>query len=237
MEERLQKYLSACGIVSRRTAERYIQDGRVTVNGTPALLGMRINPDQDKVAVDGVVVSGHPPKCYMMLNKPRGYVTTLSDEKGRETAAQLVEDCGQRVWPIGRLDMYSEGLLLFTNDGELTQKLEHPSGEIDKEYLVRVDRVSEHALKILRGTIELDGQILSPAQVDVCAQGKGNVLLRFVIHEGKNRQIRRMCQLAGLRVLRLKRVREGNVSLGDLKPGSWRYLSEVEVASLYGESK
>lgn len=194
---------------------------------------MKIDPEQDQITVDGVAVSAHPPKCYLMLNKPRGYVTTLSDEKGRDTAAQLVADCGQRVWPIGRLDMYSEGLLLFTNDGELTQQLEHPSGEIDKEYLVRVDRISEQALSILRGKIELDGQILSPAQVDVCAQGKGNVLLRFIIHEGKNRQIRRMCQLAGVRVLRLKRVREGNVALGDLKSGSWRYLSEKEVASLH----
>lgn len=187
--------------------------------------------------MDGVIISSHPPKCYLMLNKPRGYVTTMSDERGRDTAAQLVEDCGQRVWPIGRLDMYSEGLLLFTNDGDLTQQLEHPSGEIDKEYLVRVDRISEQALKILRGTIELDGQILSPAQVDVCAQGKGNALLRFIIHEGKNRQIRRMCQLAGLRVLRLKRVREGNVSLGELKSGSWRYLSKEEVAGLYKKTR
>jgi 23S rRNA pseudouridine2605 synthase len=198
---------------------------------------MKIDPERDEVAVDGKVIAVQPPKCYLMLNKPRGYVTTLSDERGRDTAVQLVEDCGERVWPIGRLDMYSEGLLLFTNDGELTHLLEHPSKEIDKEYLVRVDRISDKALGILRGPIELDGQLLAPAQITVCAQGKGNVLLRFVIHEGKNRQIRRMCQLAGLRVLRLKRVREGCVSLGELKSGMWRNLTEEEVTALLHEVK
>lgn len=198
---------------------------------------MKIDPERDTVSVDGVPVTAQPPKCYLMLNKPRGYVTTLSDERGRDTAAQLVEDCGERVWPIGRLDMYSEGLLLFTNDGELTQRLEHPSGEIDKEYLVRVDRISQKALDVLRGPITLDGQLLAPAQIEVCAQGKGNVLLRFVIHEGKNRQIRRMCQMAGLRVLRLKRVREGAVSLGGLKSGAWRHLTKEEVSALFAEGK
>ena len=198
---------------------------------------MKIDPERDTVTVDGVPVAAQPPKYYLMLNKPRGYVTTLSDERGRDTAAQLVEDCGERVWPVGRLDMYSEGLLLFTNDGELTQRLEHPSGEIDKEYLVRVDRISRKALDILRGPITLDGQLLAPAQIEVCAQGQGNVLLRFVIHEGKNRQIRRMCQLAGLRVLRLKRVREGAVSLGGLKSGAWRHLTEEEISALFAEGK
>lgn len=198
---------------------------------------MKIDPERDTVTVDGVPVAAQPPKCYLMLNKPRGYVTTLSDERGRDTAAQLVENCGERVWPVGRLDMYSEGLLLFTNDGELTQRLEHPAGEIDKEYLVRVDRISRKALDILRGPITLDGQLLAPAQIEVCAQGQGNVLLRFVIHEGKNRQIRRMCQLAGLRVLRLKRVREGAVSLGGLRSGAWRHLTEEEISALFAEGK
>lgn len=194
---------------------------------------MKVDPERDEVAVDGAVIAERPQKLYLMLNKPRGYVTTLSDERGRRTAAELVQGCGGRVWPVGRLDMYSEGLLLFTNDGTFTQRLEHPGGAVEKEYLVRVDQCGERALEVLRGPITLDGHPLAPAQVELQKREKGSALLRFVIREGRNRQIRRMCQLAGVRVLRLKRVREGPLRLGNLKPGEWRKLKKEEVSAVY----
>ena len=194
---------------------------------------MKVDPDRDQIAVDGVIVSQEPPKLYLMLNKPRGYVTTLSDERGRKTAAELVKDCGGRVWPVGRLDMYSEGLLLFTNDGEFTQLLEHPTGDVEKEYLVRVDQCTSRALQVLQGPMSLDGKPLAPVQVEVVSRERESVLLRFIIHEGRNRQIRRMCQQAGVRVLRLKRVREGTLQLGDLKPGQWRMLKKEEISRVF----
>lgn len=195
---------------------------------------MKIDPDQDEVAVDGRVISDCPlQKLYLMLNKPRGYVTTLSDERGRKTAAELVQNCGGRVWPVGRLDMYSEGLLLFTNDGEFTQCLVHPGSEVEKEYLVRVDHCDEKVLQVLRGPMALDGRPLAPAQIQLVTRERESVLLRFIIHEGRNRQIRRMCQQAGVRVLRLKRVREGKILLGNLKPGQWRMLKKEEISSVF----
>ena len=189
---------------------------------------MKADPERDVIEVDGVAVVQRPEQVYLMLNKPRGYVTTLSDEKGRPTAAELVSGCGVRVWPVGRLDMYSEGLLLFSNDGAFTQRMLHPSGEVEKEYLVRVDHCTQVELERLRGPIILDGVKLMPAQVRIQSREKHSVLLRVVIHEGKNRQIRRMCDQAGIRVLRLKRIREGELSLGALAPGEWRYLTEEE---------
>lgn len=190
---------------------------------------MKVDPARDEIRVDGILIPKETTKVYLMLNKPRGYVTTLSDEKGRKTAAELVAGCGSRVWPVGRLDMYSEGLLLFTNDGDFTQKLEHPSGDMDKEYLVRIDRCDEGVLSVLRGKIVLDGQLLAPAHVRVVRRQGSSTLLSITIHEGKNRQIRRMCEQAGVRVLRLKRIREGGISLGDLKPGEWRWLKKEEI--------
>lgn len=228
MEERLQKLLSAAGLCSRRSAEDYIEAGRVTVNGRPAKLGDKADLSRDRVALDGVEVGPAVDSVYLMLNKPRGYVTTLSDEEGRPTVAQLVADCGVRVWPVGRLDLDSEGLLLLTNDGALTHQLIHPSHEVDKQYLVMVTGDIEAALPVLNGPMELDGVSLAPAQVDRL----GPNLLSFQIHEGKNRQIRRMCQQAGLTVKALRRVREGQVQLGGLKLGKWRYLTDEEVALL-----
>ena len=195
---------------------------------------MKADPERDEICVDGVPIPSHGDRVYLMLNKPRGYVTTLSDDRGRQTAAELVADCGTRVWPVGRLDMFSEGLLVFTNDGEFTQKLEHPSGRIDKEYLVRVDRWDDQVLSRLRGRISLGGQLLAPAGVKLLREEEGSALLSITIHEGKNRQVRRMCQFAGTRVLRLKRVREGCLTLGDLKPGTWRYLKKEEVEGVFG---
>lgn len=227
MEERLQKILSAAGICSRRTAETYLTAGRVEVNGLTAQLGGKADPDRDRITLDGRPISGSAAPCYLMLNKPRGYVTTLSDEQGRRTVAELVAGCGARVWPVGRLDLDSEGLLLMTNDGDLTHKLLHPSHEVEKEYHVRVSGDVDAALPILRGHMELDGVPLQPAK----AARLGPGALSIVIREGKNRQVRRMCAQAGLEVQRLRRVREGGLLLGDLAPGRWRALTEAEVAA------
>lgn len=233
MEERLQKILSAAGVASRRTAEAYIEAGRVRVNGRPARLGDRADPERDRIEVDGKPLRRAGKRTYLMLHKPRGYVTTLSDEKGRPTVAQLVRDCGVRVWPVGRLDLDSEGLLLLTDDGDLTNRLIHPSHEVEKEYHVLVTGDAGRALPILRGPMELDGVALHPARVELLGRDGGESLLSVVIHEGRNRQVRRMCALAGLRVRRLRRVREGAVELGGLKPGRWRPLTEGEIRSLY----
>lgn len=228
MEERLQKLLSACGIASRRTAEGYIEAGRVTVNGVVASLGDKADLERDVVELDGVPLARAGKQTYILLNKPRGYVTTLSDEKGRPTVAQLTADCGARVWPVGRLDLDSEGLLILTDDGDFTNLLTHPSHEMEKEYHVSAIGDIEAALPILSGPMSLDGVPLATAKV----KRAGDKLLSVTIHEGKNRQVRRMCDAAGLTVTRLKRVREGSLSLGDLKPGAWRFLTEEELAEL-----
>ena len=228
MEERLQKLLSAAGVCSRRRAEEYIQAGRVTVNGVRGELGMKADLAQDRVEVDGVplpAVAGH---IYLMLNKPRGYVTTLSDEKGRKTVAALVADCPARVWPVGRLDMDSEGLLLLTDDGALTQRLTHPSHRVEKEYRVWVKGDVDRAMPVLSAPIWSDGEELTADRVERA----GAQTLTVVIHQGKNRQVRRMCAAAGLTVTRLRRVREGRLLLGGLKPGEWRLLTVRELASL-----
>ncbi len=228
MEERLQKIFSTAGICSRRTAEEYITAGRVTVNGRPAQLGQRADLARDRVELDGRPILSKAKPVYLMLNKPRGYVTTLSDEHGRKTVSQLVSGCGARVWPVGRLDLDSEGLLLMTNDGEITNRLIHPRHGVEKEYLVWVSGSLEQALRILKAPMTLDGVPLSPVEVTE----KGANCLSIVIREGKNRQVRRMCAQAGLTVSALRRVREGAIVLGDLRPGQWRQLSDTEVAWL-----
>ena len=236
MEERLQKLLSACGVGSRRAMEEWILAGRITVNGEVARLGDKADLDRDVVAVDGVILRPEGERVYLMLHKPRGFVTTLSDEQGRKTVAELVADCGQRVWPVGRLDMDSEGLLLMTDDGELTQRLIHPSHEVEKEYLVWVMGDIKKGLPILSGPMELDGDKLAPAQVRRGRTSGGVTQLSVTIHQGKNRQVRRMCAKAGLTVLRLKRIREGKLLLDrTLAPGKWRMLTREEIALLKGE--
>ena len=232
MEERLQKILSRCGLFSRREAEQVITSVRVQVKGVPAVLGQRADPVCDEICVDGRLLKGAPEWCYLLLHKPRGYVTTLSDEKGRANVAELVAGCGTRVYPVGRLDLNSEGLLLMTNDGALTQKLTHPSSQIEKEYLVRVTGDVERALPILRQNMKVDGELLHGAKVSVYRRRGETTLLSMTISEGKNRQIRRMCAHAGLYVVRLKRIREGTLYLGSLRPGCWRYLTEAEVSEL-----
>ncbi|MCI8909637.1 MAG: rRNA pseudouridine synthase [Oscillibacter sp.] len=234
MEERLQKILSAAGVCSRRAAEGYITTGRVTVNGHPAFLGQRADPDRDEILVDGRPLDGSAEKCYLMLNKPRGFVTTLSDEKGRRTTADLVRDCGVRVWPVGRLDLDSEGLLLMTNDGELTHRLLHPSGEVEKVYQVDLFGPVAGAAARLEALRDLDGEPIRPAQAAVLRQAGQRAVMEITIHEGKNRQVRRMCGACGLTVKRLRRVREHTLELGDLPAGQWRYLTTEETAALRG---
>jgi 23S rRNA pseudouridine2605 synthase len=233
MEERLQKLISSCGLASRRAAEEWISAGRVTVNGEKAHLGDRADLDRDEILVDGKPLRPGGQRTYLMLNKPRGYVSTLSDEKGRRTVAQLVSGCGARVWPVGRLDMDSEGLLFLTDDGALTQKLLHPSYQVEKEYLVWVTGDVDRALPILSAPMELDGDLLAPAKVRQGKVSGGVTQLSVTIHQGKNRQIRRMCEKARLNVLRLKRIREGEVLLDrQLHPGQWRKLSQEELLAL-----
>lgn len=231
--ERIQKILSAAGLCSRRQAEQYIAQGRVTVNGAVASLGAQADPEADRIMLDGTPVSCAARKVYLMLNKPRGYVTTLSDEKGRRTVAELVQDCGERVYPVGRLDMDSDGLLILTNDGDFAYRLAHPSHEMDKEYLVTVGgELSGCDGKLAALTALEDGSPIVPAQVRVVKRDAGRWVLSVVIHQGLNRQIRRMCAMVGLKVLRLQRIREGKVGLGDLGQGKWRFLTEKEREQL-----
>ena len=232
MKERIQKILSQRGIASRRQAEQMILQGRVFCNGTACTLGQSVDPDVDAILVDGELLPPPEKHLYIMLNKPKGYVTTLSDEKGRKNVAQLVSDCGSRVYPIGRLDMDSEGLLLFTNDGEFANFMMHPSHMVEKTYRVEVNGFSEQNLKLLKTPIYLDGyRIKSPDVRLICANGE-QATMEITIHEGRNRQVRRMCAKAGMQVKRLIRVREGNLTLGDLPSGKWRYLTKKEMGDL-----
>ena len=232
MKERLQKILSRYGIASRRAAEAMLADGRVCVNGAAATLGSSADADTDEITVDGKPLRAKPEAVCLLLNKPRGYVTTLRDERGRKCVAALVADCPVRVYPIGRLDQYSEGLLLFTNDGELANRLSHPSAETEKTYLVWVSGYTAGAEEQLAEPIAIDGRMTAPAQVRLRSAEGSLALLELTLHEGRNRQIRRLCERAGLTVTRLKRIREGAISLGDLPVGKWRYLTEAELASL-----
>lgn len=228
MTEKLQKIIAARGLASRRRAEEMIAAGRVTVNGKPASLGDRADPETDMILVEGNPLPPLREYVYIMLNKPRGYVTTLSDEKGRPNAAQLVADCGCRVYPVGRLDMDSEGLLLFTNDGDFANRAMHPSHEIEKTYEVKVTGFSESGFERLAQPIELDGYRIRPPKLKLQSVSGTTGCFQITIHEGRNRQIRRMCDAAGMKVLRLKRIQEGALELGTLPSGKWRYLTPEE---------
>ena len=234
MRERLQKILASRGICSRRKAEEIISAGRVTCNGLVAQLGDSADPDIDKILVDGMPLPSAEEYVYILLNKPRGYVTTLSDEKGRPNAAQLVADCGKRVYPVGRLDMDSEGLLIFTNDGEFANALMHPRHEVNKTYEVVVRGYSDAALERLSQPIELDGYMIRKPGIKLIRKSAttDRAQILVTIHEGRNRQVRRMCDAAGMNVLRLTRVSEGSLQLGKLSSGKWRYLTAEEVAAL-----
>lgn len=234
MKERIQKILSARGLASRRTAENWIRAGRVRVNGAVCTLGASADPDADRIEVDGVPLPPPPGKKYLMLNKPRGYVTTLKDEKNRKTAASLV-DCGCRVYPVGRLDYDSEGLLLFTNDGQLADRLMHPRANVCKTYEVTVEGDWRGGEALLARPIVLDGYRIHPPSVRLLRGEGSRAVFEITIREGRNRQIRRMCEAAGLRVLRLRRTQEGTLRLGMLPPGKWRELTKEEIESLNGE--
>ena len=228
MKQRLQKLISARGLASRRRAEEMIQAGLVTVNGVAASLGDSADPDIDEILVKGEKLPEVSPNVYLMLHKPRGFVTTLSDEKGRQDVSSLVADCPQRVYPVGRLDMDSEGLLIMTNDGEFANRMMHPRGAVDKTYEVWVTGYICGAETKLARPITLDGYtIRKPGIRLVRAQGDRAEFL-VTIHEGRNRQVRRMCEAAGMQVTRLRRIREGTLSLGNLGTGKWRYLTKEE---------
>ena len=239
---RLQKFFTDAGFLSRRACEAEILAGNVTVNGVRAEIGMKIDPETDTVCWNGKEIrsnNGSSSRTYIMLNKPIGYVTTMSDEKGRLSAADLLADVGTRVYPIGRLDMYSDGLLLCTNDGDLANKLMHPSHDIAKTYIVTVKgHLSASDAARLAEPMELDGYRLRPVEVrlltatETMPDGTPVSQIEIILHEGRNRQIRRMCDAVGLKILRLRRIAEGKITLGNLTAGKWRHLTDEEVAYL-----
>lgn len=231
MEEmRLQKYLALSGVASRRAAEQIITDGRVTVNGQKITeLGTKVT-ESDEVCVDGLGVKPEGKKMYIMLNKPVGYVTTVSDEQGRPTVMDLLGDVNARVYPVGRLDFNTEGLLLLSNDGDFTYKITHPKHKLDKTYEVLVTgKAKANAIRLLEGGVVIDGRRTAPAKVDVAEAGKGSAVLTITIHEGRNRQVRKMCSAVGFKVLGLRRIFEGGLTLGNLPIGKWRHLSPAEI--------
>lgn len=233
MTERLQKILASRGVASRRHAEELIKAGRVSCNGAVCQLGQSADPDKDIILLDGKPIPSGTEHVYILLHKPKGYVTTLSDELGRPDAAQLVADCAQRVYPVGRLDMDSEGLLLFTNDGEFANYMMHPKHEVKKTYLVTVKDYTQQGLDRLHRPMTLDGYRLRIPLVELIAMyPDGGAQLKITIHEGRNRQVRRMCAIAGMKVRRLIRIAEGSLTLGDLPCGAWRYLTQTEIDSL-----
>ena len=229
--ERLQKLIAQCGIASRRAAEQLILEGKVFVNGSSANLGDKAELGVDEITVNGKPLQPCEEHVYLMLNKPRGYITSMKDEKDRRTVCDLVQT-EQRVYPVGRLDYQSEGLLLMTNDGELTYRLTHPKHDIPKEYIVTVNGDLESALVPLQMPMVIGGRETSPAKVSVLKEHAGGGLLSIIIHEGRNRQIRRLCEAAGLTVKRLKRVTIGELLLGKLPSGRWRMLTEEEIRYL-----
>ena len=235
-EQRIQKVLSDQGVCSRRAAERLIGEGRVKVNGHPVKIGDKMDPDFDKVSIDGknVRIVRKRKYIYIMLHKPRGYITTSSDERGRKTVMDLVQGVGRRVYPVGRLDKDSEGLLLMTDDGAFANLLTHPSGGVGKLYrvTVRPHATEEQIIRLSSGVVLDDGVKTVPAVIHVVSDEPGRTVLEITLHEGRNRQIRRMCETVGLEVIRLKRSAEGPVKLGMLPPGEWRELKRSEVTAL-----
>lgn len=230
MTQRLQKILAERGVCSRRKAEEWILAGRVSCNGRVAQLGESADPETDTILVDGKPLPSAQKNVYIMLHKPRGYVTTLSDEKGRKDVSELVADCGVRVYPVGRLDMDSEGLLLLTNDGVFANELMHPKHEVNKTYRVTLRGCTPESLEKLKQPVTLDGYTIRPPQVSLVDTKGEKAWVDVTIHEGRNRQVRRMCAMAGMEVLRLKRIAEGGLRLGSLPLGKWRYLTDEEIA-------
>lgn len=230
---KLQKYVAVCGLMSRRAAEREIELGNFEVNGVTATLGIRVDPQNDAVTYKGKpLTAANDRKVYIMLNKPKGVVTTMNDEKGRRTVADVV-DIGVRVYPVGRLDLNSEGLLLMTNDGELTNAITHPSGEIKKTYAVTLKgKVENEELDRLRAVRMLDGEKIAPFELELISRNEQSSIVRFTLSEGKNREIRRICETVGVYITKLKRISLGPLRLGDLKTGEYRELNSTELRAL-----
>lgn len=238
MEERLQKIISSSGLMSRRAAEKYIEEGRVTVNGMTASLGAKADIARDEILVDGKALSISDKKIYVMLHKPKGYVTTMKDEKGRRNVTELVKTAGGRLYPVGRLDMYSEGLLILTNDGDFANTLMHPSNNFRKSYRTWVQGEDIGlAVEYLRQPMEIDGCVICAEDVDIEQVFPQTAVLLITISEGRNRQVRKMCENCGLKVTKLLRVSEGPLELGSLKSGEWRYLTENEVDIILNRKK
>ncbi len=240
MIERLQKIISARGVASRRRAEEFISSGRVTCNGVVAKLGDSADGELDTICLDGKPLPSKHKNIYIMLHKPRGIVTTLADENDRKTVSELVSDCKVRVYPVGRLDMDSEGLLILTNDGDFANKMMHPRHQINKTYRVLVSGYTQQGLLRLEEPITLDGYAIAKPKVVLLrnnSQKVGEAELLITIHEGRNRQVRRMCEIAGMRVHRLTRIQEGSLVLGNLPKGKWRYLTDEEVRLLLESEK
>ena len=236
---RIQKFFTDCGILSRRAAEEEIKKGRVKVNGTVAEVGQKIDPTRDRVEYRGQVIEAteKPRFTYVMLNKPRGYLSTVTDDRGRHTVTELVADVGVRLYPVGRLDMDSEGLLLLTNDGELTNRLTHPKHEIPKIYHVKIrGTVTAEQVKTLSSSMEIDGYRILPVKTELISVKDDTSVLRMTLFEGRNRQIRKMCESQSLTVLRLCRIAIGDLKLGNLAPGKWRYLTKTQVDYLKGSA-
>lgn len=238
MEERLQKYLAECGIASRRKCEEYIKQGKVQVNGkTITELGVKVNPEKDKITFEGKNVKQEERKVYILLNKPIGYVTTSDEQFGRDKVLDLVK-VRERVVPVGRLDMYTSGALILTNDGDFVYKVTHPKHEITKTYTVTVKGIIKNEeVEQLRKGVKIDDYTTRPAKVKILKtdEEKDISRLEITIHEGKNRQVRRMCESVGRRVIALHRSKIGNIGVKDIELGKWRYLKDFEVKTLIGK--
>ena len=234
---RLQKFIAECGVASRRGAEKIIESGRVYVNGDLVdYMGCEVDPDKDMVEVDGRVIKPESKKYYIVLNKPKNYVTTVSDDLGRPTVMHLVEDIDARIYPVGRLDFDTSGLLIMTNDGDFANRLTHPRNVVNKTYIARVDRIlTEDELEKLCKGIELDGTLTAPAKAEMIKRPQKGFEVKITIHEGRNRQVRRMLEAVNVNVLALKRISVGSVTLGNLPEGKWRKLSDAEINKLRGK--
>lgn len=239
-KERLQKYMAGCGVASRRKCEEMISEGRVTVNGITAQIGDSVDPGVDKVVLDGGarISKSKEEKIYLVLNKPKGYITAASDDRGRQTVMELVKDVGKRVYPVGRLDFNSEGVIFLTNDGDFSYALTHPKHQIEKGYEVTVSgTITQSQVDKLSKPFDLDGYKTRGANVSIILAQENKTVLYVGITEGRNRQVRKMCESMGLLVRRLRRVCVGNVKLGDLQLGKYRHLTKPEVAELLGEKQ
>ena len=236
---RLQKFIADAGLMSRRAAEAEIEAGKVNVNGHPALVGMKVDPKEDIVTYKGKRIKPEKRKhVYIMMNKPRGYLCSTADDRGRKCVTDLLDGITERVYPVGRLDMISEGMLLLTDDGVLKNRLTHPSHTIGKVYRVKVaGSVSERQHEILSSALEIDGYVIKPVEVVISGEDESGTVLKMTLFEGRNRQIRKMCEIAGLTVKRLSRVSIGNLKLDGLPVGKWRYLEDSEVDYLYKATK